>query len=250
MPHTHGVQVAFDPLDGSSIFGANFAVGSIFGVWPGDTPIGQTGRDQAAAAYSVYGPRTLLVVALPVGGDVAPAGAGGAGAREQQQQECSSSGQAAAAQRPPPSEVFDVLEFVLQEGSGWQLRSVHVKLGSANNVAPANIRAAAGNAAYAQLLQAWISSGCKLRYSGGMVPDVHHALAKVRACVAGGAAACCVRCVYAGACEQLAAHAGASQPRTRMGRRAAACFATRRRRPRLPSCGCCTSVRQCRWSLR
>lgn len=26
----------------------------------------------------------------------------------------------------------------------------------------------------------WISKGYKLRYSGGMVPDVHHILAKVR----------------------------------------------------------------------
>lgn len=29
------MQVVFDPLDGSSVVGANFAVGTIFGVWPG-----------------------------------------------------------------------------------------------------------------------------------------------------------------------------------------------------------------------
>ena len=26
--------VTFDPLDGSSIIGTNFSVGSIFGIWP------------------------------------------------------------------------------------------------------------------------------------------------------------------------------------------------------------------------
>ena len=30
-----GFSVAFDPLDGSSIIDTNFAVGTIFGIWPG-----------------------------------------------------------------------------------------------------------------------------------------------------------------------------------------------------------------------
>jgi sedoheptulose-bisphosphatase len=38
--------VAFDPLDGSSIVDTNFAVGTIFGVWPGDKLQGITGRQQ------------------------------------------------------------------------------------------------------------------------------------------------------------------------------------------------------------
>lgn len=169
-----GYSVAFDPLDGSSIFDANFAVGSIFGVWPGSTPLGQTGRDQVAAAYSVYGPRTLLVLAVPSGSRAA---AGGSqpqhcDAAQQQQQD----GQQQQ-QHGSISEAFDVLEFVLSDRR-WRLRRVHTKLGDRNNVAPANIRAAAGNEAYQQLLHAWITNGCKLRYSGGMVPDVHHMLAK------------------------------------------------------------------------
>eukprot|EP00775_Hariotina_reticulata_P012568 gene12568-12700_t len=60
----------------------------------------------------------------------------------------------------------------------WQLRQVHTKMGNRNNVAPANIKAAADNIAYRDLLNSWIVNGCKLRYSGGMVPDVHHILAK------------------------------------------------------------------------
>jgi hypothetical protein len=42
-------------------------------------------------------------------------------------------------------------------------------------------RSAADNSAYRDLLNSWIVNGCKLRYSGGMVPDVHHILAKVSA---------------------------------------------------------------------
>jgi len=31
-----GFSVAFDPLDGSTIIDTNFAVGTIFGIWPGN----------------------------------------------------------------------------------------------------------------------------------------------------------------------------------------------------------------------
>ena len=58
-------QVAFDPLDGSSIVGANFAVGAIFGIWPGAGFLDRTGAEQVAAAYAVYGPRTSVVLARP-----------------------------------------------------------------------------------------------------------------------------------------------------------------------------------------
>jgi hypothetical protein len=47
-------------------------VGSIFGVWPGSKILGLKGSQQAAAAYSVYGPRTLLVWAVPSPGACTP----------------------------------------------------------------------------------------------------------------------------------------------------------------------------------
>lgn len=43
---TPGFSVAFDPLDGSSIVDANFAVGTIVGVWPGNGLLGRRGREQ------------------------------------------------------------------------------------------------------------------------------------------------------------------------------------------------------------
>lgn len=59
-----GFSVAFDPLDGSSIVDTNFTVGTIFGVWPGDKLTGINGRDQAASAMGIYGPRTTYVIAI------------------------------------------------------------------------------------------------------------------------------------------------------------------------------------------
>ncbi len=45
--------------------------------------------------------------------------------------------------------------------------------------APANLRAAADNKAYADFVSACISEKYTLRYTGGFVPDVHHILTKV-----------------------------------------------------------------------
>lgn len=58
-----GYSVAYDPLDGSSVIPAGWAVGSIFGIWPGEELLGRRGLDQAAALYAVYGPRTILILA-------------------------------------------------------------------------------------------------------------------------------------------------------------------------------------------
>lgn len=44
-----GYSVAFDPLDGSSIVDANFAVGTIMGVWPGSTLLNRKGKEQVIA---------------------------------------------------------------------------------------------------------------------------------------------------------------------------------------------------------
>ena len=51
--------VAYDPLDGSSLVDVNFAVGSIFGIYKGSL----NPANLAASVYSVYGPRTELVIA-------------------------------------------------------------------------------------------------------------------------------------------------------------------------------------------
>lgn len=138
------LAVAFDPLDGSSIVGANFSVGSIFGVWP-STIVGSKGRDQTCAAYAIYGPQTFLVWARPSGSNGA----------------------------------LVVEEFVLTEKGDWALRREKVTVQSmAKTFAPANLRAAAANKSYKKLVDCFIDRGLTLRYSGGLVPDLHHILAK------------------------------------------------------------------------
>lgn len=51
--------VAYDPLDGSSLVDVNFAVGSIFGIYKDSL----NPANLVASVYSVYGPRTELVIA-------------------------------------------------------------------------------------------------------------------------------------------------------------------------------------------
>ena len=141
-----GYSVAFDPLDGSSIIGADWAVGSIFGIYPGSGFINRTGKDLVAAAYAVHGPRTVLVIARPSSG-------------------------------VDTSNVI-AQEFVLLEES-WVLQRDKIQIADSKKVfAPANLRASAENSAYRELVQNWLRELYTLRYTGGMVPDVHHILAK------------------------------------------------------------------------
>ncbi|UKZ58072.1 hypothetical protein TrVGV298_011937 [Trichoderma virens] len=57
-------SVAFDPLDGSSIIAANWSVGTIVGVWKGETTLGKNPRDQICSLLGVHGPRTTVIVAI------------------------------------------------------------------------------------------------------------------------------------------------------------------------------------------
>ncbi len=62
----------FDPLDGSSNVEVNVSIGTIFSILParegeGASPFLQSGRNQVAAGYCVYGPQTTLVLTLGKG---------------------------------------------------------------------------------------------------------------------------------------------------------------------------------------
>ena len=66
--------VVFDPLDGSSNVPVNVSVGSIFSILnaaPGRAPCDedylQSGRNQIAAGYAIYGPATMLVLTIGKG---------------------------------------------------------------------------------------------------------------------------------------------------------------------------------------
>ena len=67
--HGNGtVIVASDPLDGSSNIDTNVSVGTIFSILPAAGGALQTGRNQIAAGFFVYGPQTTLL--LTFGGSI------------------------------------------------------------------------------------------------------------------------------------------------------------------------------------
>ncbi len=62
-------DVAIDPVDGSSNLDANTSVGTIFSVWP-TKGLARDGSRQVAAGFTVYGPRTELILTLGDGVDI------------------------------------------------------------------------------------------------------------------------------------------------------------------------------------
>ncbi|MGB2318512.1 MAG: class 1 fructose-bisphosphatase [Candidatus Puniceispirillum sp.] len=56
--------VASDPLDGSSNIDTNVSIGTIFSIMPAAGGALQSGRNQLAAGFFVYGPQTTLLVTL------------------------------------------------------------------------------------------------------------------------------------------------------------------------------------------
>ena len=131
--------VAYDPLDGSSLVDANLAFGSIFGIWTGKEIIGQTGRDLVASCFVVYGPRLTLVLGLPVG----------------------------------------TFEFTLNTDYEYELTQEKIILEKNKKYfAPGGVHSLIPRSKYDNLVRFWLKNHYILRYSGGLVPDLNHILAK------------------------------------------------------------------------
>lgn len=131
-------SVFHDPLDGSSLFDVNFSVGTIIGIYPVADVLGHTPREQVAALYAVYGPRTTVMLSIGKG----------------------------------------VQEFLLtEEGWVLVTEDVTVTDGK-KYFAPGNLRATAERQDYFDLVASFIKEKYTLRYSGGMVPDINHIFKK------------------------------------------------------------------------
>lgn len=130
--------VAYDPLDGSSLVNVNFAVGSIFGIYKGNTFIGKKGSEQVCAMIAVYGPRTTIICATEFG-----------------------------------SHEYTLCDkvFVLTKENLSIEKEGKI-------FAPGNLRACLYHPGYRNLLNFWLDKQYTLRYSGGMVPDINHILLK------------------------------------------------------------------------
>ncbi|KAL6707502.1 hypothetical protein ACN47E_004072 [Coniothyrium glycines] len=145
---TERYTLAFDPLDGSSIIAPNWTVGTIIGIWDATTALHQNpGEKQIAALLGVEGPRTTAIVALRLPGSAPTCFEVGYGAN---------------------SELEVVRADVKFQGPPFKTRYF----------APANMRAAAEDDRYLKLINHFITQKYTLRYSGGLVPDVVHALVK------------------------------------------------------------------------
>jgi sedoheptulose-bisphosphatase len=141
-----GFSVAFDPLDGSSIIDANFAVGTIVGIWPGNGLVGRTGREQVASLVCQYGPRVTVALAL--------------------------AGPSTASGNTISLELTMLLDRWIVSVPKFEIAS------KAKTFAPGNLRATSDNPQYRDLVNYWIENKYTLRYSGGLVPDVYHILIK------------------------------------------------------------------------
>ncbi|KAM3481248.1 hypothetical protein MY8738_004600 [Beauveria namnaoensis] len=151
-------SAAFDPLDGSSIIGPGWAVGTIIGIWDGPSALRQTPRArQIAAVLASYGSRNTALVALRVPGAASPAVCFEVGLGDD-------SSSAAA-----------VTRAVVRYRESTTAAAIAT---APRYFAPANLRAASEAPAYMALVQHYISERYTLRYSGGLVPDLAHGLSK------------------------------------------------------------------------
>lgn len=133
--------VTFDPLDGSSIIDVNWAVGTIYAIWPSDDSklIGHTGRKMVSSGIALYGPRTTVV------------------------------------KYNAESDAVEELTLKREGGkTSWMTTKEKINVVEKTKIfAPANLRATSDNKPYEELFEFWRKNKYTLRYSGGLVPDIY-----------------------------------------------------------------------------
>ncbi|KAK4196587.1 putative Sedoheptulose-1,7-bisphosphatase [Triangularia verruculosa] len=147
--HQESYTLAFDPLDGSSIIPSNWTVGAIIGLWDGPTALNVSpSTSQFLSILGVFGPRTTAIIAIRL-----------------------------------PSLPSVCLEAAFDSLTRtWEVTRPSLSLASASPktkyFSPANLRSASDIPQYARLISEYITDAYTLRYSGGLVPDIVHALVK------------------------------------------------------------------------
>lgn len=127
-------SIAFDPLDGSSLVDSNMAIGSIFAIFKGNSLVGKKGKDMVAAGCLIYGPRTTFLYSCGNG----------------------------------------VHRFMLNDIGEFQCCETNVTVEETAKIfAPGNLRAVQERPEYLELVKNMMNEPLTLRYSGGMVPDIH-----------------------------------------------------------------------------
>lgn len=135
--HAQCYSVAYDPLDGSSLVDVNLAIGTIISICKSNALLAK-GREQVAAMYILYGPRTTLMYSTGDG----------------------------------------VHEFAMNQLMEYSLVQERVTIsGDGGIYSPGGQRNlyTEGTERFVRSLE---ERGCKLRYSGGFVPDINQVLIK------------------------------------------------------------------------
>ena len=135
--HEQCYSVAYDPLDGSSLVDVNLAIGTIVSICKSKALLAK-GREQVAAMYILYGPRTTLMYSTGDG----------------------------------------VHEFAMNQLMEYTLVQERVTInGDGGIYSPGGQRNlyTEGTESFVRSLE---ERGCKLRYSGGFVPDINQVLIK------------------------------------------------------------------------
>ena len=128
--------VAYDPLDGSSLFDSNLSVGSIFGIYQGEFASSAI----VGACYVVYGPRLELVWA--------------------------------------DSTDDEVGHFLYDFASAKWIGKPALHLGEKGKLNAPGGTQKHWSEKHKSLVDSLFAQGYRLRYSGGMVPDLHQILIK------------------------------------------------------------------------
>lgn len=141
-----GFSMGFDPLDGSSIVGCNFAIGTICGLWSGKGLIGQKCNDLVCSLMVIYGPKTILVLSF---NDTIT---------KDSKKKC--------------------IEITMTNNE-WYITNPSFSITNKGKYySPGNLAAIIENDDYKRVHTHWMDNKYKLRYSGGLVPDVYHILIK------------------------------------------------------------------------
>lgn len=125
------ILIAYDPLDGSSLFDSDLSVGSIFGIYEDNF----SAQNIIGAAYIIYGPRLEVVMA------------------------------------------FDRVEHFFYDEKTW-IKKPNLKLQEKGNLNAPGGTQQNWSKAHKELVDSFFAQGYRLRYSGGMVLDLHQILIK------------------------------------------------------------------------
>ncbi|AWI34668.1 class 1 fructose-bisphosphatase [Helicobacter apodemus] len=133
--HNNGIyKIAYDPLDGSSLMGANLSVGSIFGIYRGEF----LPKNLVGAAYIVYG----MVIGVGIA-----------------------------------SKLKEGVDYFVFNGEDFKLQKTLFLKEEGKLNAPGGTQKY-WSKTHQDKMNNLFQKGYRLRYSGGMVPDLHHILIK------------------------------------------------------------------------